>query len=78
MNDLVKDSLGLLGVEPERSYSDNNSPESDLSITVSSWRDLESIKIWRNNSEHKVARAKGRSDWYSTLKVRIAKVEREY
>ncbi|HIB76262.1 MAG TPA: hypothetical protein EYO58_01325 [Flavobacteriales bacterium] len=29
MNDLVKDSLGLLGVEPERSYSDghiSNSP----------------------------------------------------
>jgi heme-degrading monooxygenase HmoA len=28
--------------------------------------------------EHTFARAKGRSDWYQSFKVRIAKVERDY
>lgn len=60
---------GFLGVESAR---DN------LGITVSYWRDLESIKNWRENFEHSVARMKGRSEWYKCFKTRIAKVERDY
>lgn len=49
-----------------------------LGITVSYWRDLEAIDKWRMNSEHTIAREKGRSDWYKSFKTRIAKVERDY
>ena len=69
MLELAKEQDGFLGVESVRE---------DLGITVSYWRDLESIKKWKENEEHKVARVKGKSNWYKSFKVRIAKVEREY
>jgi len=60
---------GFLGMESARA---------GLGITVSYWRDLDSIKMWRENVDHSVARGKGRSDWYKCFKTRIAKVERDY
>ena len=60
---------GFLGKESARA---------GVGITVSYWRDLASIKNWRENSEHSLARSKGRSDWYKSFKTRISKVERDY
>lgn len=60
---------GFLGLESARN---------EVGITISYWRDLESINQWRHNMEHQQAKAKGRKMWYSSYKVRIAKVEREY
>lgn len=69
MVELAKVQDGFLGIEFAR---DN------IGITVSYWRDLESIKKWKLNTDHTVAREKGRTDWYSAFKTRIAKVERDY
>ena len=66
---LAKVQDGFLGVEFARN---------ELGITVSYWRDLESIKKWKENADHSIARAKGRKDWYSAFKTRIAVVERDY
>jgi heme-degrading monooxygenase HmoA len=60
---------GFLGMETARDT---------IGITVSYWRDLDSIKKWRENIEHSEARSKGRSDWYKSFRTRIAKVERDY
>ena len=60
---------GFLGIE---------SAKEGLAITVSYWKDLKSIRDWKENIEHSIAREKGKSDWYKTFKVRIAKVERDY
>jgi len=59
---------GFLGVESTRE---------ELGITVSYWRDLDSIKKWKENSKHKSAIEKGRSIWYKSFKIRVAKVERD-
>jgi heme-degrading monooxygenase HmoA len=69
MVELAKDQDGFLGIESARN---------ELGITVSYWRDLESIRKWKINSDHKIAQAKGRSDWYQAYKTRIALVERDY
>jgi len=69
MVELAKQQDGFLGVEGARN---------DIGITVSYWRDLKSIKSWKENAEHSIAREKGRSEWYKNFKVRIAKVERDY
>ena len=66
---LASQQDGFLGVESARN---------ELGITVSYWKDLESIKKWREHSEHSIARKKGRSDWYQSFKTRIARVERDY
>ncbi len=69
MEKLVKEQPGFLGYESARN---------ETGITVSYWKDLESIKKWKENNSHKIAREKGREEWYGKFKVRIAKVERDY
>ncbi len=69
MIELAKQQEGFIGAESARN---------EIGITVSYWRDLESIKKWKENAEHTVVREKGRNEWYKTFKTRIAKVERDY
>jgi heme-degrading monooxygenase HmoA len=59
----------FLGVESARN---------EVGITVSYWRDLDSIRKWKENVDHSVAREKGRTEWYKSFKTRIAQVERDY
>lgn len=69
MVELAQQQPGFLGVESARN---------EIGITVSYWKDLVSIKNWKEHAEHTIAREKGRSDWYKAFKTRIAKVERDY
>lgn len=69
MEELAEQQEGYLGVESARN---------ELGITVSYWKDIESIKKWKLQVDHTEAREKGRSIWYKQFKVRIAKVERDY
>ena len=66
---LAAEQKGFLGVE---------SAKQELGITVSYWEDLQSIRDWKQHSEHVLAQKKGQSDWYKYYKVRISKVERDY
>lgn len=68
---LAAEQPGYLGVESARG-------EDGLGITVSYWRDEASIRQWREQSEHRLARESGRQDWYRQFQVRVAKVERAY
>jgi heme-degrading monooxygenase HmoA len=69
MVELAQMQDGFLGVESARN---------EVGITVSYWRDLESIRKWKTNAEHKIAQQRGRKEWYQWFKVRISMVEREY
>jgi heme-degrading monooxygenase HmoA len=69
MVELAQQQDGFLGVESARN---------EVGITVSYWRDLPSIKKWKEQAEHKIARERGRTDWYVSFKTRIAKVESDY
>lgn len=69
MMELATEQPGFLGVESARE---------DLGITVSYWSDLQSIKQWKANAEHRLAQQMGMDKWYSSYKTRIALVERDY
>ncbi|MBN2867750.1 MAG: antibiotic biosynthesis monooxygenase [Flavobacteriaceae bacterium] len=69
MLNLAKHQSGFLGEESARKT---------VGITVSYWKDLESIKAWKQQTDHKLAQQKGRTDWYKQYKTRICKVERDY
>ena len=69
MVELASQQSGFLGVESARE---------SVGITVSYWKNLESIKNWKQESEHLAAQEKGKSEWYSEFKIRISKVERDY
>lgn len=66
---LAAQQPGFLGAESARV---------DVGITVSYWKDLESIRAWKANAEHLEAQRLGHAQWYSAFTTRIAKVERDY
>ena len=69
MAELAAQQPGYLGMESARE---------GLGITVSYWDSLEAIRNWKQNAEHQEAQRLGHQQWYSSFRVRIAKVEREY
>ncbi len=60
---------GYLGAESARN---------DIGITVSYWKDLDSIQHWKYQADHVMARDMGREIWYQSYRLRIARVERAY
>lgn len=62
----------------QRGYLGMEHAKEDISITVSYWKDLDSIKHWKANERHLIAQKTGRESWYRTYKIRICKVERDY
>ncbi len=61
---------GFLGEEALRT--------DDRGLTISYWRDLDSIRAWMADAEHIAARKLGKEKWYRYFVIRVAKVERAY
>ena len=70
MVELARKQPGFLGVDSAR--------EQGLGITVSYWSDVDAIRGWRQQAEHRVAQERGKSQWYQCYRIRICKVESEY
>jgi len=66
---LAAQQPGFLGVESARE---------EVGITVSYWKDLDSIRAWKQNAEHQQAQRQGREQWYAAYQTRICRVERDY
>ena len=71
MAELGAKQPGFLGIDTARG------PDG-FGITVSYWRDEESIAAWRRDAEHTLARKRGHDTWYESVAVHVAKVERRY
>lgn len=69
MVELVKLQEGYLGHESARDQ---------MGITISYWKDLESIKKWKEVSQHQLAQKLGKDAWYQSFKTRICLVEKDY
>jgi heme-degrading monooxygenase HmoA len=71
MSELAREMPGFLGIDSARG-------EDGVGITVSYWRDEESIAAWRAHAEHRIAQERGKAVWYAHYELRVAKVERAY
>lgn len=71
MTTLAAQQPGYLGLESTRD-------ESGLGITVSYWKDEESIRNWKAQIDHNGAQKLGKSQWYTAYNLRVCKVERNY
>lgn len=69
MLDLAAEQPGFLGAESARN---------EIGITISYWKDTDSIRRWKAHAEHQIAQALGKEKWYQTYRVRICLVERDY
>ena len=52
--------------------------EGGREVALSYWPDLASITAWKAQAEHLVAQKQGRARWYTSYRVQIARVERDY
>jgi len=68
---LASEQPGFLGVESVRE-------KDGLGITVSYWKDRESINQWKNHAAHQQAQQFGRDKWYRNYRIRVAKVNKDY
>ncbi len=71
MVELAAQQDGYLGIESVRDGDGTG-------ITVSYWRDEESIVKWKAVAEHQAAQKAGMKKWYKTYTTRIATVSRAY
>jgi heme-degrading monooxygenase HmoA len=71
MVELAGTMPGFIGVESARG-------EDGFGITVSYWKDEESIRNWKAHLEHRGAQQRGMTEWYTRYITRVAKVERAY
>lgn len=71
MFQMATEQPGCLGAESTRDAD-------GFGITVSYWKDEESLLAWKAKAEHLVAQRLGIERWYSHFEVRVAKVERAY
>ena len=46
-------------------------------LTIVRWRDLESLRRWREDPQHRVAQEAGRQRWYEFYTTEVAEVLRE-
>ena len=71
MVELAQTMPGYLGIESARGAD-------GFGITVSYWKDEESIRNWKAHFEHQAAQDRGKREWYEHYELRIARVERAY
>ena len=64
---------GFISIERFQSISN---PEKVLSLSF--WKDENSITQWRNIEMHRVAQQKGRNTIFDNYRIRIAQVDRDY
>jgi heme-degrading monooxygenase HmoA len=53
----------------------NEGPEE---VALSYWPSEESIRAWKQYSEHVLAQELGRERWYESYVVQVARIQREY
>lgn len=71
MFELASKQPGCFGAESTRDAD-------GVGITVSYWKDEESIAQWKANIQHLAAQRSGMERWYEHYELRVAKVERDY
>ncbi len=47
-------------------------------VSISFWRDEESVRRWREREEHRTAQARGRNGVFTDYRLRVACVLRDY
>lgn len=70
---LLQDLDGFISIERFQSLTD---PHKVLSLSY--WKDEESVRQWRNNEAHRMAQSTGRHEVFENYTLHIAAVIRHY
>lgn len=64
---------GFISIERFQSLTDNRKV-----LSLSFWRDEIAIEKWRNNLDHRVGQKKGKLSLFTSYRIRVAEVLRDY
>ncbi|MGK0296915.1 MAG: heme-degrading monooxygenase HmoA [Gammaproteobacteria bacterium] len=67
---LAKDQYGCIDI--------TSATEGTNEITISYWNSLDDIKKWKTDDVHQIAQRLGKEKWYTSYKVQIVEIIREY
>ncbi|MDR0219301.1 MAG: antibiotic biosynthesis monooxygenase [Enterobacteriaceae bacterium] len=70
---LLETIPGFISVERFQSLNNNNKY-----LSLSFWRDEESIKQWRNTCQHREAQVLGRSGVFVDYRLKVVAIMRDY
>jgi len=73
LSEAVQGFDGFLGIERFQSLS-----APDRYVSLSYWRDEEAVRKWRNLQKHREAQARGRRGVFSSYRLRVCSVTRDY
>ncbi len=76
--DMAEKMLALATAQPGFVSFESARDEGSLGISVSYWRDRDSLLAWRRDAEHLLAQQLGREQWYARYRVRVVRIERDY
>ena len=71
--DDVSRAEGFISIERFESISNKGK-----FVSLSFWRDAESVRKWRNLQKHREAQKQGRGSIFQSYRLRIAEVQRDY
>ena len=69
----IKNEKGFISSER---YKSNTSKDSYVSI--STWKDKESIERWHKNKRHRISQNKGKGEIFNSFRIRVAEVFKDY
>ncbi|MBF0247618.1 MAG: antibiotic biosynthesis monooxygenase [Alphaproteobacteria bacterium] len=64
---------GLISIERFQSLADEGKI-----LSLSFWRDEDAVAAWRNTLEHRAAQKQGRNALFTSYRIRVAHVVRDY
>lgn len=70
---LLDNIEGFISIERFESLS-----EPGKILSLSFWRDEQAVEMWRRQSEHRAAQAKGRRDIFQDYRLRVVSIVRDY
>jgi len=73
LNDEVRKIDGFISIERFESISTKGK-----FVSLSFWRDEEAVRNWRNVQKHREAQKKGRGGIFTSYRLRVAQVLRDY
>jgi heme-degrading monooxygenase HmoA len=73
LGDEVRKFDGFISIERFQSITN-----ADKFVSISFWRDEEAVRKWRNLQQHRAAQAKGRRGIFSSYRLRVCSVIRDY
>ena len=69
----LKNQKGFISIERFQSLAQDGKI-----LSLSFWRDEESITNWRNMIEHRMGQKKGKNKLFHSYRIRVAEVVRDY